>query len=144
MATVQRILNHKGTAVVTCTPTDTVLDSARVMNEHGIGGVVVVEGARVVGVFTERDVLRRVVAAQRDPATTRLGDVMSTPVISCAPDTDVDECRAIITARRVRHLPVIRDGRLLGVITSGDILAHQLREQQDALDYLNSWTSSGR
>jgi CBS domain-containing protein len=89
-------------------------------------------------------VLRRVVAAQQDPSATRLLDVMTTPVLSCAPDTDVDECRAIITARRVRHLPVIADGRLLGLITSGDLLAHQLREQQDALDYLNSWASGGR
>jgi CBS domain-containing protein len=144
MATVQKILDHKGTAVVTCAPGDTVLESARLMNEHGIGGVLVVDGGKVIGVFTERDVLRRVVAAQQDPATTRLLEVMTTPVLSCRPDTDVDECRAIVTTRRVRHLPVIKDGRLLGVITSGDILAHQLREQQDALDYLNSWASGGR
>jgi CBS domain-containing protein len=144
MATVRKILEHKGTHVVTCKPGDTVLESARLMNEHGIGGVVVVDGHRVVGIFTERDVLRRVVAAQQDPSATRLLDVMTTPVLSCAPDTDVDECRAIITARRVRHLPVIADGRLLGLITSGDLLAHQLREQQDALDYLNSWASGGR
>lgn len=144
MATVQKILDHKGTAVVTCTPSDTVLDSARLMNEHRIGGVVVVDNGTVVGIFTERDVLRRVVATQRDPATTRLLEVMTTPIISCEPTTDMDECRAIVTARRVRHLPVLKDGKLLGVITSGDILAQQLREQQDALDYLNSWAIGGR
>ena len=144
MATVQKILDHKGAAVVTCAPTATVLDSARLMNQHGIGGVVVVDAGKVVGIFTERDVLRRVVAAQQDPATTRLLDVMTTPVISCEPGTQVDECRAIVTARRVRHLPVVQDGKLVGVITSGDILAHQLREQQEALDYLNSWASGGR
>ena len=144
MATVQKILDHKGATVVTCGPTTTVLDSARLMNQHGIGGVVVVDAGQVVGIFTERDVLRRVVAAQQDPATTRLLDVMTTPVISCEPGTDVDECRAIVTARRVRHLPVVQDGKLVGVITSGDILAHQLREQQEALDYLNSWASGGR
>ena len=144
MATVQKILDHKGAAVVTCAPTATVLDSARLMNQHGIGGVVVVDAGKVLGIFTERDVLRRVVAAQQDPATTRLLDVMTTPVISCEPGTQVDECRAIVTARRVRHLPVVQDGKLVGVITSGDILAHQLREQQEALDYLNSWASGGR
>lgn len=144
MATVQKILDYKGASVVTCSPSDTVLDSARLMNEHGIGGVVVVDGGQVVGIFTERDVLRRVVATRQDPATTRLLDVMTTPVISCQPSTDMDECRAIVTARRVRHLPVVREGMLLGVITSGDILAQQLREQQEALDYLNSWALNGR
>jgi len=144
MATVQKILDHKGAAVVTCPPTATVLESARIMNEHGIGSVVVVDGGQVVGIFTERDVLRRVVASQQDPATTRLLDVMTTPVISCEPGTDVHECRAIVTARRIRHLPVVQGGKLLGVITSGDILAQQLREQQEALDYLNSWASGGR
>jgi CBS domain-containing protein len=144
MATVQKILDHKGATVVTCGPATTVLEAARLMNEHGIGGVVVVDGGQVVGIFTERDVMRRVVVAQHDPATTKLLDVMTTPVISCEPGTDIDECRAIVTARRVRHLPIIRDGKLLGLITSGDILAQQLREQQEALDYLNSWASGGR
>jgi len=144
MATVQKILDHKGTSVVTCKPSDTVLDSARLMNEHGIGGVVVVDGGNVVGIFTERDVMRRVVATKMDPAATRLLEVMTTPVISCEPTTDMDECRAIVTARRVRHLPVVKDGKLLGVITSGDILAQQLREQQEALEYLNSWALNGR
>ncbi|MDH4046044.1 MAG: CBS domain-containing protein [Gemmatimonadota bacterium] len=144
MATVQRILDVKGAEVVTCGPDDTVLDSARRMNEHGIGGVVVVDDGSVVGVFTERDVLRRVVAARRDPETTRLREVMSTPVITCALGTQIDECRAIVTARRVRHLPVVKDGALCGLITSGDILAHQLREQQEAIDYLNSWVHEGR
>jgi CBS domain-containing protein len=144
MATVQKILDHKGATVVTCGPATTVLEAARLMNEHGIGGVVVVDGGQVVGIFTERDVMRRVVVAQHDPATTKLLDVMTTPVISCEPGTDIDECRAIVTARRVRHLPIIRDGKLLGLITSGDILAQQLREQQEALDYLNRWASGGR
>lgn len=144
MATVQRILDVKGAEVVTSGPDDTVLDSARLMNEHGIGGVVIVDGGNVVGVFTERDVLRRVVGAQLDPGGTRLRDVMTAPVLTCTPDTQVDECRAIVTARRVRHLPVVKDGVLCGLITSGDILAHQLREQQEAIDYLNSWVHERR
>jgi CBS domain-containing protein len=114
------------------------------MNEHGIGAVVVVDGKNVVGIFTERDVLRRVVAAGRDPGATTVRDVMTQPVISCTPDTTVDECRAIVTARRVRHLPIVQDGVLCGIVTSGDVLAQQLREQQEALEYLNSWTHDGR
>jgi CBS domain-containing protein len=144
MATVRSILDHKGAAVVTCGPDDTVFESAALMNARGIGGVVVLDGDDVVGIFTERDVLRRVVAERRDPAATRVRDVMTSPVISCEPSTDLDECRAIVTARRVRHLPVIEAGMLRGLITSGDILAHQLREQQEAIAYLNSWVSERR
>jgi CBS domain-containing protein len=144
MATVRNILQHKGGNVVTCTPQETVLRAARVMNEHGIGALVVVEGGKVTGIFTERDIMRRVVAAGLDPAATAVQDVMTQPVISCAPDTPIDECRAIVTARRVRHLPVVEEGMLRGIVTSGDVLAQQLREQQEALDYLNSWAYGGR
>ena len=144
MATVLNILEFKGTDVVTCGPGDTVLHAARVMNEHGIGAVVVVEGKQVVGIFTERDVMRRVVAAGMDAERTLLHDVMTKGVITCAPDTRIDECRAIITARRIRHLPIVAVGALRGIVTSGDVLAQELREQREALDYLNSWASSGR
>jgi CBS domain-containing protein len=144
MARVRDILEHKGASVVTCGPADTALQAARVMNERGIGAVVVVDGGRVAGIFTERDVMRRVVAEGRDAGTTAVRDVMTQPVISCTPDTRVDECRAIVTARRIRHLPVVQDEALAGIITSGDILAHQLREQQEALDYLSSWAYDGR
>jgi CBS domain-containing protein len=98
----------------------------------------------VVGVFTERDVLRRVVAERRDPADTRLREVMTSPVISCRPDTDLDECRKLVTEKRVRHLPVMQGDELCGIITSGDILAQQVRDQQEALDYLNSWAFDQR
>ena len=144
MARVRDILEHKGAEVITCGPQDSVLRAAHVMNEHGIGAVVVVEGTQLIGIFTERDVLRRVVAAGRDPAATLVRDVMTQPVISCTPDTRVDECRVIITARRVRHLPIVQEGALCGIVTSGDVLARQLKEQQEALEYLNSWTHDGR
>jgi CBS domain-containing protein len=144
MATVKNILEHKGANVITCGPQETVLQAARVMNEHGIGALVVVDGGKIVGIFTERDVMRRVVAAGSDPGATRVRDVMTQPVISCTPDTPVDECRAIVTARRIRHLPIVQDGTLCGIVTSGDVLAQQLREQQEALDYLNNWAYGGR
>jgi CBS domain-containing protein len=144
MARVRDILEHKGAHVMTCGPGDTALEAARVMNEHGIGALVVVAGGEVAGIFTERDILRRVVAAGRDPAATPVRDVMTQPVISCTPDTRVDECRAIITARRIRHLPIVWEGALRGIVTSGDVLAQQLREQQEALDYLHSWAYEGR
>jgi CBS domain-containing protein len=139
MPIVQDILDRKGRDVVSVESTDSVLMAARLMNDRGIGGVVVTEGGRVVGIFTERDVLRRVVAEQRDPARTPVGDVMTAPVLRCRPDTRLDDCRALMTERRIRHLPVEDGDDLRGIITTGDLLAHHVREQQDKIEFLNSY-----
>jgi CBS domain-containing protein len=133
------ILGRKGPDVVTIAADDAVLTAARLMNQSGIGGVVVVEDEDVVGIFTERDILRRVVAERRDPGTTLIRDVMTSPVITCRPEAKVEECTAIITEKRVRHIPVVDDGGLCGIVTSGDILALQVKEQADTIEYLNSY-----
>ena len=97
----------------------------------------VAERGRPVGIFTERDILRRVVAQQRDPTTTRVADAMTSPVIACAPETSVEECAAMMTAKRIRHLPVVNEQRLAGVITIGDVLAFQVSEQQATIEYMH-------
>ena len=113
MAQVRELLERKGTRVLTIAPAATVLQAATLMNEHRVGALVVVEDGRVVGMFSERDVLRRVV-----------GEVMTTAVVCCAPETDVDEARGVMRDRRIRHLPVAdADGRLLGLISIGDLNA---------------------
>lgn len=140
MATVRELLARKGTEVVSIAPTASVLDAARLMNERGVGGVLVLDPAQqLVGIFTERDILRRVVATGRDAAATLVGEVLTAPVITCLPDTSVEECSAIITTRRVRHLPVVDAGALLGVVTSGDILAHRVAEHEATIQYMNSY-----
>ena len=137
MATVQDILAKKGSNIISVTPQETVLRAAQLMNERGIGGLVVTDGGRLAGIFTERDILRRVVAQRLDPAVTRVADVMTTPVTACAPDTPVDECAALMTAKRIRHLPVVTDRGLAGVITIGDVMAFQVSEQQATIDYMH-------
>src|SRR5436309_1385471 len=102
MATVRDMLAKKGSDVITIAPSETVLRAAELMNDRGIGGLVVAERGRPVGIFTERDILRRVVAQQRDPTTTRVADAMTSPVIACAPETSVEECAAMMTAKRIR------------------------------------------
>ncbi len=139
MATVQEVLTTKGSEVVKLVAEESVLTAARLMNEHGIGGVVVTEAGEMVGIFTERDVLRRVVAEQRDPATTTLRDVMTSPVMTCRPEATLEECVAFITAKRIRHLPVVGEEGLCGIITSGDILASRMREHEDTIQFLNSY-----
>jgi CBS domain-containing protein len=139
MPTVHDLMARKGVETVSILPTDTVLEAARRMNERGIGGLLVVEAGQLVGIFTERDILRRVVALNRDPVTTLVKTVMTSPVITCLPETSVEECGAIMTVRRIRHLPVADARGLIGIVTSGDVLAFRVDEQQATITYLNNY-----
>jgi CBS domain-containing protein len=137
MSTVQEVLNRKGHDVVTVKASDNVLTAARLMNERRVGSLTVTEGdSKVIGIFTERDVLCRIVAAQRDPATTLVREVMTAPVACCSPETTQAECRAVMRHRRVRHLPVVKDDRLVGIVSIGDILEVAAEQQQQTIRYL--------
>jgi len=139
MATVQSVLDRKGSQVVTIDVAETVLAAAKLMNERSIGGLVVLDGGQVAGMFTERDILRRVVAAQRDPARTPVGDVMTTQVAFCRRDTLLDDCRAVMTERRIRHLPVMDDQCVCGIVTIGDLTAHEVTDREATIQYLNEY-----
>lgn len=139
MATLESILDRKGRDVTTIEPDATVTSAAQEMNQGSIGGLIVMEGNTVVGVFTERDILRRVVAVGRDPSATPVRDVMTTAVVSCPPDATIDACRALMTERRLRHVPIVGPSGLCGIVTSGDILAFQVADQQDTIDHLTSY-----
>jgi CBS domain-containing protein len=144
MATVGDILRIKGTEVLSVAPEATVLDAAQRMNEHGAGSVLVVAGEELLGIFTERDVLRRVVAARRDPAATPVGDVMTTKLVTCEPATDTESCAHVMSDGHIRHMPVLAAGRLAGLVTSGDLLAHQLRDQASTIQQLQGFIFDGR
>jgi len=139
MATVQAVLARKGGQVVSAGVTDSVLTAASLMNERGIGGLVVLDGDRVAGMFTERDILRRVVAMRRDPATTLLRDVMTTPVAFCRRETTLAECRGVMTEKRIRHLPVVDDKGVCGIVTIGDLMAHEVTDHEATIQYLNEY-----
>ncbi len=140
MPKVRDILARKGVAVVSIAPTNTVFEAAELMNERGVGGLLVVdEHKNLVGVFTERDILRRVVVAGRNPKTTQVSEVQTTAVVTCLPETSLDECSAIMTKRRIRHLPVADENTVYGVVTIGDLLAFQVAEHESTIEYLNSY-----
>jgi CBS domain-containing protein len=139
MATLSDLLATKGHEVIAVQPLDTVLQAANLMNDRNIGGVVVLDGDRLAGIFTERDVLRRVVAQGLDPAETTVAEVMTASVITCPPDLSLEACAGVMTARGVRHLPV-QDGReLTGVVTIRDLLAYKVSEQQATLDQMTQY-----
>jgi CBS domain-containing protein len=125
VSTVRCILTNKSGEVVTVRESDSVLEAARVMNQHRIGSVVVLRstGEGIAGILTERDVLTRVVALAKDPRTTRASEVMTSPVYFCSPDTLIDELRDVMKTRRIRHAPAIHDGRLIGMVSIGDLNA---------------------
>ena len=139
MAKAQTLLDRKGTQVATIDREATVLDAATVMNQHRIGALVVIGGEHVVGIFTERDILDRVVAAGKLAAETKVGDVMTSPMACCRRDTPLSECKSVMSAKRIRHLPVVEGDKLYGLISTGDILANEAAEQQTTIEYLHQY-----
>ena len=144
MATVRDILNRKGAAVIAVPPATTVLDAAQLMNDRGIGAVLVTDGTTLAGIFTERDVMRRVVATRRDPATTPVSQVMTASLVTTTANATVEECASLMTARRIRHLPVLDGDALAGVVTIGDLMAFQVDEQASTIAQLNSYVYDNR
>ena len=126
--TVQRILDDKGSAVMTCRPTDTVADVARVLADKKIGAVVVTEGDAVRGILSERDIVRAI-AAQGDKALAKpASDIMTAKVITCGLQDSNDDVMQIMTGGRFRHVPVVDDGKLAGIISIGDVVKRRIAE----------------
>jgi CBS domain-containing protein len=139
-APISMLLEEKGGTVHTISPEATVLDAVHAMNREGIGAILVVVGDRVVGIFTERDVLRRVVEQGLDPAAMRVQELMTDEVCTIAPTTTTEEAMAVINYRHCRHLPVVEEeGRLVGLISSGDLNRWAIRDQQFELEQLSSY-----
>ena len=139
MPNAQSILQKKGGDVATVDRKTTVLEAAKTMNQRRIGAVVVADGDRVVGIFTERDILNRIVAAGKDPKTTRVEEVMTSPMACCRRDTSLTECKTVMSQKRIRHLPVVEEGKLYGMISAGDILAGEVSDQQATIEYLHEY-----
>jgi CBS domain-containing protein len=140
MATAKDILALKGSHVTSIHPDATVFQAAVLMNEHKIGSVLVLEDGHLAGIFTERDILQRVVAQRRDAAATLVHDVMTTEVACCKLHTTLEEARGVMKNRRIRHLPVVDDDdRLLGLISIGDLNAHQTNTQEQTIHLLQQY-----
>jgi CBS domain-containing protein len=120
-----------------------VAAAVKVMNSHKVGATLVMDGGRLVGIFTERDVLSRVVAAGLDPATTPMERVMTRNPITVASTTTIEDVMALFTAKRFRHLPVMDDGRLVGLISIGDILRRMVETHRHEAEQLKQYIAGG-
>jgi CBS domain-containing protein len=142
-APITAILDRKGRTVFSVTPTMSVADAVAEMNRHRVGSVIVLDSNRLVGIFTERDVLRRVVGAGVDPRTTRVADVMTANVITISPEATVEETMVLFTEKRCRHLPVLDQGRLVGTISIGDITRWMSDTHRAEAEHLKNYITSG-
>jgi CBS domain-containing protein len=109
------------------------------MNEKGIGGLLVMDGRRPVGIFTERDVLRRVVDDDRDPAQTKVLEVMTRQLLTVTPETRVEEAMAMMTDRRCRHLPVLAGDEVIGLVSIGDLMRWITMHQEDEIRHMTAY-----
>ncbi|HEX5582949.1 CBS domain-containing protein [Gaiella sp.] len=142
MAQVSDILDAKGRDVLRIDASATVLDAVEAMVEGNVGALLVDDGGRLTGIVTERDYLRRVTLEGRDERTTPVRDIMSAPFVYVGPDATIDECMAIMTERRFRHLPVLDDeNELAGIVSIGDVVKFQSREQGVQIKFLTEFIS---
>ncbi len=139
MPTVRDVLAEKTSGVQSIAPHATVLEAIHKMNQHKIGALAVMLDQRLVGMFTERDVLRRVLGDQRDAAETTVAEVMTPEVVCVGPETDLDEVSEIMKQRRIRHVPVCDGSRVLGMISIGDVNAVHASNQAAQINYLSDY-----
>jgi CBS domain-containing protein len=142
MGQVSDILAAKGSAVLEIDAEATVFDAVSKMVDGNVGSLLVTEGGRLVGIVTERDYLRRVAIVGRDERTTPVREVMSAPIVYTTPESSIEECMAVMTERRIRHLPVLTESRqVMGVVSIGDLVKFQTREQSAQIKFLEEYIS---
>lgn len=137
--TVAALLRHKGNHVWSTSPDDSVLQAIALMADKGVGALVVLQGEAVVGVISERDYARKVILQGRSSKDTLVSDIMTTPVCSVTPEHTIDECMRIVTAERIRHLPVVENGKIVGMVSIGDLVRRLVSIQGETIQYLHEY-----
>jgi CBS domain-containing protein len=140
---ISAILDRKGRSVYSVAPTVTVAEAVAEMNLHRVGSVLILEGGRLVGIFTERDVLRRIVGAGLDPRLVNVTKVMTGNVTTIAPEMSIDDAMTLFTEKRFRHLPVMENGQLIGTISIGDITRWLSDHHRAEAEHLKNYISGG-
>ncbi len=142
MKTVSYILKNKGSEVSFVSPDIMVRDALKIMAEKNIGAIVVMNNERLVGIFSERDYARKIVLKDKSSKTTPISEIMtSDDLITVKPSTSIDDCMVLMTDRRIRHLPVVENDKLLGVISIGDLVKHIIEDQKITIENLQNYIS---
>ena len=142
MTTVRQLLDRKDRAVLSVGPETPVLEAIRAMAEHHIGALLVMNGEVLAGIVSERDYARKVILLGRSSSDTPVRDIMTTPVLTVSPETSVEQCMQLVTDKRVRHLPVVEAGRVVGMVSIGDLVKAVIAAQQQQIEQLESYIHS--
>ena len=142
MHTLRQLLGSKTPEVYAVAPGDSVIDAIRLMAEKGVGAVLVMDGARLAGIVSERDYARKIVLHGKSSADTSVRDIMTADVVTVSPHQTVEQCMQIVTDHRIRHLPVVDDEEVIGVISIGDLVKAVIEDQQVQLGRLQRYIAS--
>ena len=144
MARIAEILRRKGSDVLKIEASATVFDAIKKIVEHNVGSILVTQAGEVIGIMTERDYLRKIAIFGRTSHDTLVEQIMTSPLVYITPETSIEESMAIMTDRRIRHLPVVENDEVIGVVSIGDLVKFQTQEQSFQIKYLTEYISGGR
>ena len=142
MKTLRQFIAGKNKPIVTIAPEETVLHALELMAKHDVGALLVLEGNRLAGVFSERDYARKVILQGKSSRETKVREVMTDKVLYVTPETSIEECMAIMTDKHIRHLPILNaEGQLIGMLSIGDLVKAMIEQQQKTIEQLQSYIS---
>ena len=141
MKLVKHLLDTKGSDVISVAGGASVFDAIKVMAERSVGSLLVMEDEKIVGIVTERDYARKVILLGRSSETTTVAEIMSTEVVTATAEQTVNECMTLMTEKRIRHLPVVADGKVIGLISIGDLVQAIISDQQQEIEQLGNYIS---
>lgn len=141
MKLVKHLLDSKGRNIISIAESASVLDAIKIMAERSIGSLLVMDGDELKGIVTERDYARKVIVKGRSSKSTQVGEIMTADVCTARIDQTVNDCMTIMTERRIRHLPVVENGKVVGLISIGDLVQAIIADQQQAIEHLEQYIS---
>ncbi len=139
MNLVKDILGAKDRELWSVKPDDTIFDAIKVMADKGISAVLVMDGDKLAGIVTERDYARKVVLEGKSSRESAVNEVMTSKILCVAPDQTIDQCMALMTEKRIRHLPVLEDGSVVGIVSIGDLVKAVMSDQKELIDQLKHY-----
>ena len=142
MATVKELLRNKGGDVFGIGPDEPVLAAIKMMADRSVGALIVTRGSELLGIISERDYARKVILKGRSSSDTKVREIMSSPVKTVRPDDTVNTCMMVMTEKHIRHLPVVEGGKVIGVLSIGDLVKQVIEEQQQEIEQLQKYIAS--
>lgn len=141
MKLVKHLLDNKGRHIISVAPEDSVLDAIKVMAEKGIGALIVMKDGELAGIMSERDYARKVIIKGRSSQSTQVAEIMTNDVLTTSSSQTVNDCMNTMTERKIRHLPVVEDSKVIGMISIGDLVEAIISDQQEEIEQLEQYIS---